>query len=181
MDSFAAAGSIFSDLMTRFFEAEREVLSATQELRRQLLAVLKDADLGFRPAEGCLTLGELCREIGEVEYAYIESFRTFRYDFGYRHDAAVSGSVERLAAWYEELDRDLWEVLEGLEEADLARRVDRGGGFTPAATVQFHIYREALLIFYAKADVYLKALGRRVAGDWQSWIGDRADYETAAE
>lgn len=130
---------------------------------------------------GLPDVGELCREIGEVERGYIESFRTFRYDLGYRHDTAVSGSVERLAAWYEELDRDLWEVLEGLEEADLARRVDRGGGFTPAATVQFHIYREALLIFYAKADVYLKALGRRVAGDWQSWIGDRADYETAAE
>ena len=72
-------------------------------------------------------------------------------------------------------------MLEGLEEADLARSVDRGGGFTPPVTVQFHIHREALLIFYAKADVYLKALGRRVAGAWQSWIGDRADYETAAE
>ena len=167
--------------MTRFLEEEREVLSATQELRRQLLAMLTDADLGFRPAEGCLTLGELCREIGEVEYAYIESFRTFRYEFGCRHDEAVSGSVERLAAWYEELDRELWEVLERVEEADLSRSVDRGGGFTPPVTVQFHIYREALLIFYAKADVYLKALGKQVSGTWQSWIGDRADYETAAE
>lgn len=62
--------------MTRFLEEEREVLGATQELRRQLLGVLTDADLGFRPAEGCLMLGELCREIGEVERAYIESFRT---------------------------------------------------------------------------------------------------------
>ena len=43
--------------------------------------------------------------------------------------------------------------------------------------VQFHIYREALLIFCAKAHVYLKALGKRVTGPWQWWIGDRADYE----
>lgn len=175
------AGNKPAQVMTRFLEEEREVLVATRELRRQLLRLLTDADLGFRPAEGCLTLGELCREIGEVERAYIESFRTFRYDLGYRHDAAVSGSVARLAAWYEELDRELWEALEGLAEADLARSVDRGGGFTPPVTVQFHIYREALLIFYAKAHVYLKALGKQVAGAWQSWIGDHADCETSAE
>ena len=59
--------------MTRFMREEWEVLSATQELRRQLLAVLSDADLGFRPADGCLTLGELCREIGEVQHAYVVS------------------------------------------------------------------------------------------------------------
>jgi len=160
---------------------EWEVLSATQELRRQLLAVLADADLGFRPVDGCLTLGELCREIGEVQHAYIDSFRTFRIDFSYRHDPAVSRSVERLTAWYEQLDRELAAVLEGLEEADLARSVDRGDGFAPPVTAQFHIYREALLIFYAKAHVYLKALGKQVTGPWQWWIGDRADYEPATE
>lgn len=58
---------------------------------------------------------------------------------------------------------------------------DRGDGFTPPVTVQVHIYREALLIFYAKAHVYLKALGKQVAGAWPWWIGDRADYGTAAE
>ena len=45
--------------------------------------------------------------------------------------------------------------------------------------VQFHIYREALLIFYAKVHVYLKALGKQVEGPWRWWIGDRADYENA--
>lgn len=167
--------------MTTFMREQQEVLSATQELRGQLLAVLTDADLGFRPADGCLTLGELCREVGEVQHAYIDSFRTLRNDFSYRHDPAVSGSVERLTAWYEQLDRELAAVLEGLEEADLARSVDRGDGFTPPVTTQFDIYREALLIFYAKAHVYLKALGKRVTGPWQWWIGDRADYEPVAE
>lgn len=89
--------------MTTFMQ--QEVLTETQELRGRLLAVLTDADLGFRPADGCLTLGELCREVGEVQHAYIDSFRTFRNDFGYRHDPAVSGSVERLTAWYEQLGR----------------------------------------------------------------------------
>ena len=167
--------------MTRFMQEQSEVLSATQELRRQLLAVLTDADLGFRPADGCLPLGELCREIGEVQQTYIDSFRTFRNDFSYRHDPEVSRGVERLAGWYAQLDRELEQVLEGLEEADLARRVDRGHGFAPPVPVQFHIYREALLIFYAKAQVYLKALGKQVTGPWQWWIGDRADYESIAE
>ena len=163
--------------MTRFMQEQREVLHATQELRRQLLEVLSDADLGFRPAPGCLPLGELCREMGEVQQAYLESFRTFRLDLSYRHEAEVSRSVEKLAAWYARLDAELESVLEGLDEADLTRSVDRGDGFAPPVEVQFHIYREALLIFYAKAHVYLTALGKRVTGPWQWWIGDRADYE----
>ena len=166
--------------MTDFFQEQREVLHATQELRRQLLAVLGDADLGCRPAPGCLSLGELCREVGEIQHTYVESFRTFRHDFSYRHDPEAAGSVARLAEWYAQLDAELEEVLEGLEEADLARTVDRGHGFAPPVPVQFHIYREALLIFYAKAHVYLKALGKQVDGPWRWWIGDRADYEAAA-
>ena len=83
-----------------------------------------------------------------------------------------------LAAWYARMDDELQHVLEALSEEDLSRSVDRGHGFAPPATVQFHIYREALLIFYAKAHVYLKALGKGVPGRWQWWIGDRADYES---
>ena len=60
--------------VTRFMPEQSEVLSETQELRPQLLAVLTDADLGFGPADGCLPLGELCREIGEVQQTYIDSF-----------------------------------------------------------------------------------------------------------
>ena len=167
--------------MTGFMQQQREVLHATQELRRQFLQVLSDADLGFRPAPGCLPLGELCREIGEVQQAYIDSFRTYRLDLSYRHQAEVSRSVAKLGAWYARLDAQLESVLEGLEEADLTRSVDRGDGFAPPVEVQFHIYREALLIFYAKAHVYLKALGKRVTGPWLWWIGDRADYESKPE
>jgi hypothetical protein len=36
--------------------------------------------------------------------------------------------------------------------------------------IQLHIYREALLSFYGKASVYLKALGKTLPEQWQSWI-----------
>ncbi len=37
--------------------------------------------------------------------------------------------------------------------------------------VQFQIYHEALLMFYAKASVYLKALQKSVNEEWRTGIG----------
>jgi hypothetical protein len=51
----------------------------------------------------------------------------------------------------------------------------------PSTDELIKFYHEALLIFYAKVHVYLKALGKRVPGPWQWWIGDRADYESVTE
>jgi hypothetical protein len=45
------------------------------------------------------------------------------------------------------------------------------GAFSPLPTVQLDIYREALLIFYAKVSVYLRVFGIPLPGDWASWIG----------
>ena len=59
--------------------------------------------------------------------------------------------------------------------------MDRGHGFAAPLPEQFHICHEALLIFYAKVHVYLKALGKQVPGPWKWWIGDRAEYESPTE
>ena len=162
--------------MTKFIEEQIPILESTQELRHQLMSVLKDDDLSFKPGTNNLTLGEICRQMGEVEQSYINSFRSFAQDFDYRQSEDIAGSVKKMAAWYEELDRDLVSVLKGLDDSDLQKRVERGHGFSPPATVQYHIYRESLLIFYSKVHVYLKALGKKVPGSWQWWIGDRDDY-----
>jgi hypothetical protein len=41
-------------------------------------------------------------------------------------------------------------------------------GYYP--TFQLEVYKEALLIFYGKASVYLKAMGKPRPQQWQEWI-----------
>jgi hypothetical protein len=93
-------------------------------------------------------------------------------DFSYRvEDPELARSVERLAAWFEALDRELQATLASLSEEEIQNRViDRGGGFIIPPTFQLHVYREALLIFYGKASVYLKALEKTLPEQWQTWI-----------
>ena len=90
-----------------------------QALREELVAILTDDDLGFRVGGESATLGALCREIGEIEHTYVESFRTFRQDFDYRNpDTRLETSLDALASWYAELDGDLADAIAALSEDD---------------------------------------------------------------
>lgn len=148
-----------------------------QALRDELVAILTDDDLGFRVGGKSATLGALCREIGEIEHSYVESLRTFRQDFDYRNpDTRVDKSLDALTFWYAELDRDLADAIAALSEDDIAnRRIVRNdfdiSDFSPSPAVQLDIYREALLIFYGKVSVYLRAMGKPLPGHWPHWIG----------
>lgn len=148
-----------------------------QALRDELVAILTDDDLAFRVGGESATLGALCREIGEIEHTYVESFRTFRQDFDYQNpDVRLEKSVAALASWYAELDRDLADAIAALSEDDIAnRRIVRKdfdiNDFSPSPDIQLDIYREALLIFYGKVSVYLRAMGKPLPGHWQHWIG----------
>ncbi len=149
------------------------IFALYQALRTQLMELLTDEDLQYRAGEANPTLGALCREIGETEHAYIASFKTFRHDYSYRHpEPALGGSVPALSSWFTELDDQLKETVEGLSDDDLEHRViDRGGDFRLPPRVQLEVYKEALLIFYGKVDVYLKAMGKVLPSQWQEWIG----------
>ena len=148
-----------------------------QALRDELVAILTDDDLRFRVGGESATLGALCREIGEIEHTYVESFRTFRQDFDYRHpDTRLEKSLDALTSWYAELDRDLADAIAALSEDDIAnRRIVRKdfdvSDFSPSADIQLDIYREALLIFYGKVSVYLRAMNKPLPGHWPHWIG----------
>ena len=158
----------------------RDHLAATwfagyQDLRTQLMGVLGDDDLAFRPGGAMFTFGQLCREIGEIEYSYIEAIRTFRQDFEWRNpDPRSERTVAALSSWFADLDKDLKAAIEAVTDDDAAnRRFFRADlpDFSPLLPQELDIYREALLIFYAKASIYLRAMGRELPGDWQAWIG----------
>ena len=148
-----------------------------QRLRDQLMELLTDDDLAFRPGPDTFSLGELCREIGDIEHSYVQALRVFRQDFEWRNpDPHAERSIAVLAAWYTDLDRDLLGAIEALTEDDIAdRRIKREdfdvGDFSPLAAQELDIYREALLIFYGKVSIYLRAMGRELSPHWLAWIG----------
>lgn len=158
--------------MNSFLKQQGEVLRLTQALRDQLMAVLTDDDLTYKLPGQNPTLGAVCREMGDIQVSYIEALKTFKQDFSYRNpDPAMETSVEKLAAWYKTLDEEYFALLSGFSDEDMQTKlVDRGFTQFPLS-VQFHIYREGLLIFYAKVSVYLKAMEKPLPEQWVQWIG----------
>ena len=142
-----------------------------QAVRAQLMDLLSDEDLSFN-VEGNPTLGELCKEIGETEFSYLQSFKTLTLSFEYRNDdAGLANSVEKLVAWYAELDKDLKATIEAISQEDVdSKSVDRGGWDLPIQ-INLTVYTEALLIFYGKVWVYLNAMEKELPKQWKEWIG----------
>jgi hypothetical protein len=148
-------------------------LPGIYNLRDQLMSMISDQDLAYKLPGSNPTLGELCEEMGHIQRVYIHSFKTFKQDWGYRDSQMeATNSVASLNAWYQKLDAELVEALSGFSEEDVHhKQIDRGHGFTPSLYVQFLIYHEAFLIFYAKASVYLKALEKPYPDQWKVGIG----------
>lgn len=148
-----------------------------QLLRDELMRELTDEDLGFRPGGSALALGQVCREIGDIEHSYVEALRTFRQDFGWHNpDPRMERSVAALVGWFDDLDRRLRTALAALTGDDVAsRRISRRDfdvdDFSPLPPQELDVYREALLIFYGKVSVYLRMMGRELPGHWGAWIG----------
>ncbi|MCA9991323.1 MAG: DinB family protein [Anaerolineales bacterium] len=159
--------------MNSIMQNDYPVFRLYQALRTQLMGLLSDDDLAFSPGGDNPTLGELCREMGEVQHAYVQSFWTFTMTFEYRNETpGLAGSVAQLAGWYQALDEALAAAVTALTEGDIAeRRIARPEeGFAPLPGTQLAVYREALLIFYGKVSVYLKVLGKARPAQWQQWI-----------
>ena len=156
--------------MNVFVQQHGTVYHETQVMREQLMDILTDADLGFTPGGSNPTLGEICKEMGDVEYAYIGSFKLLKQDWSYRNtEAGLAGSVSQLKAWFSKLDEQFKITMESLSDEDLTKTIDRGWP-VPVAT-QLHIYRVALLIYYGKIAVYLKAMNKTMPQQWREWIG----------
>ena len=136
-----------------------------------MLDILGDADLAHA-LPGNPSLGALCREAGRLEEIYTDSFRTFAVDWGERPaPGGAARKVTVLRGWYGRSDAALKEALCALSEEDVqGKQIDRGDYSVPVG-VQFHIFRESILIFCAKASVYLRSLGKDLPEQWRQWIG----------
>jgi uncharacterized damage-inducible protein DinB len=156
--------------MNTFVQQHGEVYHETQIMREQLMDILTNADLAFTPGGANPTLGELCKEMADVEASYIGSIKLLKQDWLYRNpQQGLAQSVDQLKSLYKKLDEQLKTTMEGLSDEDLKKTIDRGWPITVGT--QLHIYREALLIFYAKVAVYLKAMNKTMPKQWQGWIG----------
>ena len=64
--------------MNRYMQEKWPWIEGTHGMRSQLIDILSDADLSFSPGGQNMTLGALLREMGETEYSYIQSLKTFK-------------------------------------------------------------------------------------------------------
>ena len=155
--------------MNSLMTEQSEWLSGMHGLRSQLLDVLSDADLGFS-LPGNPTLGEMFREEAEIERSYADSFKTFTQTFeSGTSDPALATGVEPLKAYYQTVDADLIAALTAMSEADLDRNIERG--FSLSVRSQLQVYFQAVLIFFGKATVCYRAMGKPLPENWKAWIG----------
>ena len=149
------------------------ILREYQALRPMALELLADTDLAFSPGGAAPSLAALCIRIGEVEHSYAASIASRTIDFAYRNDdPARAGSVAALRDWYSELDRQLHDAVAALSDEDVAAwQITRFEGFTLPLQILLDVYKEALLLFYGRVDVYLTALGKTRPERWAEWLG----------
>jgi hypothetical protein len=157
--------------MNRFMQEKWSWIEGSHGMRTQLLNILSDADLAFNPGGQNMTLGALCREMGEIEHSYVQSLITFKQDWSYRNkEADLDSSVARLKAWFQTLDDEMKATVSALSDEDLTKTIDRGG-FTMPVELQLDVYLQALLIFFGKATIYLKAMNKLLPQQIQEYIG----------
>ena len=146
-------------------------IDGSHGMRVELMDLLSDADLDCNPGGQNMTLGALCREMGEIEHSYIQSFKTFKQDFSYRNpEPGLERSLSRLKAWYQALDEEMKTVVSAFTDEDASKEIERPGGYKVPLDMQLEIYLQALLIFFGKATIYLKALNKTLPAGFQEYI-----------
>lgn len=157
--------------MNRYMQEKFPIIDGSHGMRDEFLDTLTDADLAFSPGGQAMTLGALIREMGEIEYAYLQSLKTRTQDWNYHNaEAGLEGSVARLKAWLQSLDADLKETVTALSDDDLKEPVTRESGYAAPIELQLDFYVQALLIFFGKASIYLRVMGKPLTQAMRDWI-----------
>ncbi len=157
--------------MNSIMEKQYPVFQLYQKMRMQLLDVVNDEQLALS-LPNIPTLGELCVQIGEWQHSYVESFKTFKQDFEYRHPNAAElvASTDKLRTWWQQLDADLEAAVSTLSEEDIETKLVDKGGWEASLRWNLDIMKECYIIFFTKAWVYLKAEGIATPESWDHWV-----------
>jgi hypothetical protein len=157
--------------MNRLMTGKWTWIEGGHPTRTGWLASLTDADLAFNPGGQAMTLGELYREMGEIQHTYTESLKLFKQDFSYRHpDPSIATRVDRLKAWFAQLDDEMKNAVSALSDADVdTRTIERG--FPAGIEQQLDIYLQALLIFAGKLSIYWRIMNKPLPQNMVEWIG----------
>lgn len=157
--------------MNRYMNEKWSWIEGSHGMRTQLLDMLNDTELAFSPGGQNMTLGALCREMGETEYSYVQSLKTFQQNWSYRNtEAGMDSSVARLQAWFQALDEEMKATVAALADEDFQKMVKRNG-FEMPVEMQLDVYLQALLIFFGKATIYFKAMNKALPGQISEYIG----------
>lgn len=158
--------------MSSYMDNKWSWIDGTHQLRNGVMDTLSDSDLAFNPGGSAMTLGALCREMGDIEYAYLQSIKTAKTDFTYRNtEAGIETSVTQLKAWYAKLDDEMKAALTPLADADFQKLIDRSSGYQMPLEMQLDVYLQALLIFFGKITIYLKIMNKPIPASVQEYIG----------
>jgi len=156
--------------MNRIMNEKWPWIEAAHGMRSQLFTHLSDADLAFSPGGQTMTLGALCRQMGETEHAYIQSLKTLKQEWSYRHpEADVASHVARLKAWFQTLDDEMQATITTFWDEDGNKTIDRGGPVT--VEFQLDVYLQAVLIFLGKSTIYLRAMNKQLPPFFEEYIG----------
>ncbi len=157
--------------MNRLMQEKWSWVEGSHGMRTELMDSLTDADLAFTPGGTAMTLGALCREMGDIEQSYLQSFKTLKQDFANKNtEAGIETSIVKLKAWYQQMDADMQAALAALSDDELSKQIDRGGGSMMPLEIQLDVYLQALLIFFGKASIYLRVMNKSLPKNIQDWI-----------
>ena len=141
-------------------------------MRNGTLEHLSDADLQSSPGGDNLTLGELFKQLGEHQHSYVQSLITLKQDWSYRNDEpGLATSLAQLKRWFEQLDRQMQDILNQFDQSDLQKLVDRTNGSIRPIISQLDIYIQTMLIFLGKVVIYFRAMQKPLPPSIAEYIG----------
>ena len=157
--------------MSQFMQEKWPIYEGSHGMRNQLFDILTDADLAFTPGGQNMTLGALWKQMGEIEYDYNQSLKTFTQDWDYHNnEAGLENSVAKLKAWFQALDDDMKATVSAFSDDEMKKMIARRGGYSVPVDTQLEIYLQALLIFFGKATIFLRAMNKPLPQSFADWI-----------